>query len=40
MDVKSSTERRVQGLADELPSRMQREIRGLEQKEGQLHKDH
>ena len=40
MDVKSATERRVQGLADELPSRMQREVRALEQKDGQLHKDH
>lgn len=40
MDIKSSAERRVQGLADELPSRMQREMRALEQRDGQLHKDH
>ena len=34
MDIKSSTERRVQGLADEVPARLQREMRALEQRDG------
>ena len=40
MDVKASAERRIQALADEIPSRLQRELRAVEQKEGALHKDH
>lgn len=40
MDVKSSSERRTQLLSDEMPSRLQREIRSFEQKEIQLHKEY
>lgn len=40
MDVKASTDRRVQSVQDEVPSRMQREIRQFEAKEVQLHKEY
>jgi len=40
MDVKSSTERKVQIVADEVPSKLQREIRSFEQKEIELHKEY
>jgi len=33
MDIKASNDRQVQSLADEIPSRLQREIRAFEQKE-------
>jgi hypothetical protein len=33
IDVKATTERKVTQLADEVPTRLQREIRNFEQKE-------
>ena len=40
IDVKGSNERKTQTLSEELPARLQREIRGLEQKEMELHKEY
>lgn len=40
MDIKAGSDRQVQALADEIPSRLQREIRAFEQKEVQLHKEY
>lgn len=40
MDVKAHNDRQTQSLADELPSRLERDIRTFEQKEVMLHKEY
>jgi hypothetical protein len=40
MDVKAASERKVAAIAEDMPNRLQREIRQFEQKEIQLHKEY
>jgi hypothetical protein len=40
MDTKATTDRKCQSLQDEIPNRLQRELRQFEQKEIQLHKEY